>query len=157
MIRSPNPLLLALFSVMLTIMGLNISSAKDIRDKVVNETILDEEITRFCIQYCQGNERKGYLESLVIEPMNDSGRYRVVGRASLQNRHVIRDPFEFVLYDHTVIVNAFGTLNPDNCELRIDNAFVENDFHDIFKTLLRNHTDVIGRVEKIPDCRRFLE
>jgi hypothetical protein len=96
------------------------------------------------------------LKSLNVDRMNN-GYYHVVGKAALQNRHVIRGPLEFVLYDHTVIVNAYGTLNSDNCELRIDNASVENDFYDIFNTILQNQGDFIGRVERIPNCRRFLE
>jgi hypothetical protein len=156
MIRNLKKLFIEIFLLMLSIMWLNVALAKDIRDQVIKETSLDEEIILFCVQYCQGNERRGYLKSLTVDRMNN-GYYQVVGKAALQNRHVIRGPLEFVLFDHTVIVNAYGTLNSDNCELRIDNALVENDFHDIFNTILQNQGDFIGRVERIPNCRRFLE
>jgi len=149
-------LLIALLLIMLSIMWVNVAFAKDIRDQVIDETGLDEQVVLFCLQHCQGNERKGYLKSFNVD-RTDNSHYYVVGRVALQNRHVIRSPFEFVLYDHTVIVNAFGTLNPDNCELRIDDVFIENDFYNFFSDMLRDQSDIIGRVERIPDCRRFLE
>jgi hypothetical protein len=149
-------LLTASALIAISIMWSDVLFAKDIRDQVIKETSLDEEVELFCLQHCRGNERKGYLKSLTAGRM-DTGYYRVTGTGALQNRQVLRDPFEFVLYDHTVMVSAFGTLNPDNCELRIDKVFVENDFYDIFNTLIQNQADVIGRVEKIPNCRRFLQ
>ncbi len=141
---------------MISIMWLDVAFAKDVKDQVIKETSLDEQVVLFCLQYCQGNDRKGYLNSVTVDRM-DTGNYRVVGKAALENRHVVRSLYDFVLYDHTVIVKAYGTLNPVNCDLRIDNAVVENDFHDIFTTLLQNEGNVIGRVERIPNCRRFLE
>lgn len=156
MIRSLKQLLVMLFPIMLSIMCLNVTFAKDIRDQVINETSLDEQVVLFCLQYCQGNQRKGYLKSFTVDLM-DTGNYHVVGKAALQNRYVIRSLYDFVLYDHTVIVKASGTLNPDNCDLRIDNAVVENDFRDIFTTLLQNQGNFIGKVERIPNCRRFLD
>jgi hypothetical protein len=156
MIRSLKHLLISLFLIVLSVMWLNVAFAKDIRDQVMDETGLDEQIVLFCLQYCRGNERKGYLRSVTVDRM-DTSHYQVVGKAALQNRHIIRDPFEFVLYDHIVIIAASGTLNPDNCELRIDDVLIENDFYDVFSDMLRNQGDVIGRVERVPDCRRFLE
>jgi len=156
MIRTLKHLVIVILAIMLSIMWSKVAFAKDIRDQVIKETSLDEEVVLFCLQHCQGNERKGYLKSISVNRMN-TGYYHVAGKTALQNRQVIRGPFEFVLYDHTVIVNAFGTLNPDNCELRIDKVLVENDFYDIFNSLLQNQADVIGRVERIPNCRRFLE
>ncbi len=146
----------ALLAVIFCLLSLNPGLAKDIRGPIVNETDLEKQVESFCLQYCQGNERKGYLKSVTVDKI-DNGRYSVVGKAALQNRHVIRDPLEFVLFDRIVIVNAFGTLNPDNCELRVDNVSVENDFQDIFNSLLRNQKDIIGRVEKVPNCARFIE
>ena len=156
MITRLKHLLIAPVLITISIMWSTVLFAKDIRDQVIKETTLDEEVALFCLQHCRGNERKGYLKSLTVD-RRDTGHYHVAGRTALQNRQVIRDPFEFVLYDHTVIVNAFGTLNPENCELRIDKVLLENDFYDIFNSLLQNQADVIGRVERIPNCRRFLE
>jgi hypothetical protein len=156
MTRSLKQLLVMPFLIMLSILWLNAGFAKDIRDQVINETSLDEHIVIFCLQYCQGNERKGYLKGLTIDRM-DNSYYHVLGRAALQNRHVIRSLDDFVIYDHTVIIKASGRLNATNCELRIDNVIVENDFQDIFTTLLQNQGNLIGRVERIPNCRRFLE
>ncbi|GIW46188.1 MAG: hypothetical protein KatS3mg078_0065 [Deltaproteobacteria bacterium] len=138
------------------ILFLDTGYARDIKEQVIRETRINEEINLFCIQFCKGNERRGYLKSLNVDKI-DGGYYRVIGKAAFQNRYVLRDPFYFVLYDHTVVVSAFGTLNPDNCELRVDDVVVENDFHNIFSTMLRNHGDIIGRVERIDNCQKFLK
>lgn len=138
------------------ILFLDTGYARDIKEQVIRETRINEEINLFCIQFCKGNERRGYLKSINVDKI-DGGYYRVIGKAAFQNRHVLRDPFYFVLYDHTVVVSAFGTLNPDNCELRVDDVVVENDFHNIFSTMLRNHGDIIGRVERIDNCQKFLK
>jgi hypothetical protein len=156
MIKTLKHLVIVILAIMLSIMWSKVAFAKDIRDQVIKETSLDEEVVLFCLQYCQGNERKGYLKGLTVDRM-DNSYYHVLGRAALQNRHVIRSLDDFVIYDHTVILKASGTLNPTNCELKIDNAVVENDFRDIFTSLLQNQGNLIGRVERIPNCRRFLE
>lgn len=132
------------------------ASAKDIKDEVIKRTILDEQIEVFCLRNCAGNERKGYLKSFTVDRMNN-GHYHVVGRAALQNRHVVSRPLEFVVYDHTVIVKTLGTLNPDNCKLRIDDVLIENDYQGIFTSMLQNHGDVVGKVETIPNCRSFID
>lgn len=140
----------------LSVIFLNPASAKDIKDEVIKRTILDEQIEVFCLKNCAGNERKGYLKSFTIDPMNN-GHYHVVGRAALQNRHVVSKPLEFVVYDHTVIVKTLGTLNPDNCKLRIDEVLIENDYRGIFTSMLQNHGNVVGNVETIPNCRSFID
>ena len=137
-------------------MLLNSASAKDIKDEVIKRTSLDEQIVVFCLRNCKGNERKGYLKSFTVDRMKN-GHYHVVGKAALQNRQVVRHPLEFVVYDHTVIVNTQGTLNPDNCKLRIDDVFVENDYHNIFTTMLQNYGNVVGTVERIPNCQSFID
>jgi hypothetical protein len=154
--RRIRPLLISLLFFIPSVMFLNPVSAKDIKDEVIKRTSLDEQIVVFCLRNCKGNERKGYLKSFTVDRMKN-GLYRVVGKAALQNRQVVRRPFEFVVYDHTVIVNTLGTLNPDNCKLRIDDVFVENDYHNIFTTMLQNHGNVVGKVEKIPNCQRFID
>jgi hypothetical protein len=144
---------LALFAVVLSLPG--VSSAKDIKDKVIKETILDEQIKAFCALRCVGNEKEGTLKSLNIDPMGKS-LYTVIGVAALRNRQVMREPFEYVLFDHTVYVRSRGTLNPDNCMLKVDDAKVDNDYNGIFTEMLRSEADVIGKSFKIPDCRRFI-
>lgn len=156
MTRNLQRLLITLFLITLPIIWSDIVSAKSIRDQVIKETGLDEQVALFCRQYCRGNERKGYLKGVTVELLK-TGHYRVVGKAALQNRHVVKKPFVFVLFDRTVIIAASGTLNPDNCKLQIDNVSVENDFYDVFNGILRNQGNVIGRVERIPNCRRFIE
>lgn len=132
-----------------------VSTAKDIKDLVIRETILDEQIKAFCALNCVGNEKEGTLKSLNIDPMGSS-LYTVIGVAALRNRQVVREPFEYVLFDHTVYIRSRGTLNPENCMLKVDDAKVDNDYNGIFTEMLRSQTDVIGKSYRIPDCRRFI-
>jgi len=134
----------------------DVSHAKDIKDKVIKETILDEEIKAFCALRCVGNEKEGTLKTLTIDPMGKS-LYTVFGIAALRNRQVVKDPVEYVLFDHTVYISSRGTLNSDTCMLKVDDAKVENDYNGIFTGMLRSETDVIGKSFKVPDCRRFIE
>lgn len=148
--------------IFLTIMSILLAAAsgnatpKNISKKVMDETSLDEQIVLFCLEYCQGNQRRGYLKSVLLDQL-DTDHYRVIGRAALQNRQVINNPLEFVLYDHTVIINASGILTPDNCELKVEDVYIQNDINNIFNTLLKDNTDVIGRTEVIPNCKQFIE
>jgi len=128
-------------------------SARDIKDKVIKETILDEQISLFCQQNCVGNERKGTLKSLSIDPAGKD-LYSVFGIAAFQNRQVTKD---FVLFDHTVYIVSKGTLNSTNCRLKVDDAYVKNDYRNIFTNMLKSQSDVIGKVFVVPDCRRFIE
>ena len=132
------------------------ATPKDISRRVIDETSLDEQIVLFCLEYCQGNQRRGYLKSVLLDQL-DNGNYRVIGRAALQNRQVIKNPLDFVLFDHTVIINASGILTPENCELRVEDVYIQNDINNIFNTLLKDNRDIIGRTEIIPNCRRFIE
>lgn len=141
--------------VLFSIIQVNTASAKDIKDKVIKETNIESQIELFCLEYCQGNERKGYLKSITLDQI-DTNNYRVVARTAFQSRQVVSNPFEFVVYDHTVIVNTFGTLSAGNCELKVDNVFIQNDLNNIFTNLLQSQTDIIGRKEIIPDCQKFI-
>lgn len=129
--------------------------SKDITKQVVKETPLDEQITLFCLMHCMGNEKKGELKSVTVSPAEDN-QYTVLGKAALRNRHVSHSPVEFTVYDRTVIVNSTGTLNPETCELRVDDVRVENDFRDIVTNLLKSQSDVIGKIVKVPNCKNFL-
>ncbi len=151
--RSKSQLLVSLLFFISLVISLNSTYAKDIKDEVVKRTSLDEEISVFCLRNCAGNERKGYLKSFTVEQMNN-GHYQVVGKAALQNRHVIKS---YIIYDHTVVVNTLGTLNPENCKLRIDDVFIENDYRGLFTAMLKNHGEVVGKVERIPNCRSFID
>ncbi len=145
-------------TVVLTILFLIIPAhafSKDITKQVVKETPLDEQITLFCLMHCLGNEKKGELKSVTVNPA-ENNRYTVRGKAALRNRHVSHSPLEFTVYDRTVIVNSTGTLNPKTCELRVDDVSVENDFQDIVTNLLKNQSDIIGKVVKVPNCKNFL-
>jgi hypothetical protein len=130
-------------------------AAKDIKEQVIKETVLDEQIKAFCELRCVGNEKEGTLKSLNIDPMGKS-LYTVMGTAALRNRQVMKGPFEYVLFDHTVYVSSRGTLDPETCMLRVEDAKVDNDYQGIFTEMLRSESDVIGKSFKVPDCRRFI-
>lgn len=149
-------LFLTLICSLASLLCVDSAIAKDITDEVIKRTVIDEEIKSFCLENCIGNEKKGYLKSFTVDPKED-GQYSVHGKAAFQNRQVVKSPLEFVVYDHTVVVNTLGTLNPENCRLRIDNVFIDNDYRGIFTAMLQKHGDVVGKVETIPDCRSFIE
>ncbi|MEX0998653.1 MAG: hypothetical protein WD000_01640 [Thermodesulfobacteriota bacterium] len=134
----------------------DISHSKDVTAKVIKETPLDEQISLFCTMYCLGNERKGTLKSVTINP-SDNDQFKVHGKAALRNRQVAGPPFNRTLYDRTVIVNSVGTLTPETCKLRVDDVTVENDFRNIVTNLLKSNGDVIGQVVDVPNCKSFLK
>jgi len=129
--------------------------SKDITNQVIKETPLDEQITLFCLMHCIGNERKGTLKSVTVNPA-ENNRYTVRGKAALRNRQVAQRPYKFTVYDRTIIVNSVGTLNPDTCKLRVDDVTVENDFQNIVTNLLKSQSNVIGKVVTVPNCKNFL-
>ena len=128
------------------------SRAADIRDRVVKETILDEQIALFCKMRCVGNQSEGTLKTLTLDPI-DKNNYAVFGIAALRNRHVLS---EYTVYDHTVYVSSHGTLDSRTCKLKVDDAKVDNDYNGIFTSLLRSESDVIGKTFTVPDCRKFI-
>ena len=142
-------ILFAIFSILNT----PPANSEDIRDRVIKETDIEDQIQEFCNEYCQGNKRKGYLKSLTINQIAET-KYNVVARVALRSKHLYKD---VLIYNHTVIVNTFGTLNSENCELEVNELYVQNDFRDIFTQLLKGNTDVIGKKEIIRDCHKFLD
>ena len=131
-------------------------AAKDIKEQVMKETVLDEQIRAFCALRCVGNERQGTLKSLTVNPAGKD-LYSVFGIAALRNRQVVKDPFEYVIFDHTVYVSSRGMLNSETCMLKVEDAKVDNDYRGIFTEMLRSESDVVGKTFKVPDCRRFIE
>ena len=134
----------------------NLSYSKDVTAKVIKETPLDEQVSLLCTMYCLGNERKGTLKSVTINP-SKGDQFTVHGQAALRNRQVAGSPFNRTLYDRTVIVNSVGTLNPKTCKLKVDDVTVENDFQNIVTNLLTSNSDVIGKVVDVPNCKSFLK
>ncbi len=155
MIRASNKVLISIYLLIICYSLTVVSVGNEITDQVIVQTELDELVGRFCQEYCLGNERRGYIKNVKIEP-NKTGKYHVSGKAVLQNRQVLSEPYKFVLYDHDVILNVEGTLNHETCKLRIEKVLVENDFQGIFASLLKSQGDIIGREEDIPDCKRFV-
>ncbi len=133
----------------------DLSYSKDITTQVIKETPLDEQVSLFCTIYCLGNERKGTLKSITLDPA-DNNRYTVHGKAALRNRQVAGHPLNATIYDRTVIVNSVGTLNPETCMLTVDDVTVENDFQNIVTNILKSNSDIIGKVIEVPNCKKFL-
>jgi len=129
------------------------SRAADVRDRVIKETILDEQIALFCKMRCVGNRSEGTLKTLTLEPI-DKDNYAVFGIAALRNRHVLSD---YTVYDHTVYVSSHGTLDSRTCRVKVEDASVDNDYNGIFTSLLRSESDVIGKTFTVPDCRKFID
>lgn len=155
MVRPFNKVLISVFLLIIHYFSTVVSIGTEITDQVIVHTELDEVVGKFCQEYCFGNERRGYIKDVKIEP-NKEGKYHVSGKAVLQNREVLGEPYKFVLYDHDVIFNVEGTLNDETCKLRIQKVLVENDFRNIFASLLKSQGDIIGREEDVPDCKRFV-
>jgi len=129
--------------------------SKDVTAKVAKETQIDEQVELFCSIYCIGNERKGTLKSVSIEPSKND-QYKVQGKAYFRNRQVAGSPLNRTIYDRVVIVNSEGTLNPETCKLKVDDVTVENDFQNIVTNLLESNTDVIGKVVYVPNCKSYI-
>jgi hypothetical protein len=155
MIRASDKLLISIYLLTIYYFSTVVSIGTEITDQVIVQTELDEVVGQFCQEYCLGNERRGYIKNVKIEP-NNEGKYHVSGKAVLQNRQVLSEPYNFVLYDHDVIFNVEGTLNHETCKLRIEKVLVENDFQGIFASLLKSQGDIIGREEDVPNCKRFV-
>ncbi len=131
------------------------ANSKDITEKVIKETPLDEQVLLFCDIYCIGNERRGTLESVTVS-QTDKESYIVKGKAALRNRQVAGQPLNFTVYDRTVIVNSIGTLNSETCKLKVNDVTIENDFQNIVTNLFKSNSDIVGKVIDVPDCKKFL-
>ncbi len=126
--------------------------SKDITAKVIKDTELDERISLFCEAYCVGNKKEGTIKSITVKKTDDDD-YKVFGKAALRNRQVTGD---YTLYDKIIFVNSIGILNPESCELRVEDVSVENDFQNIVTNLIKSNSDVIGKVIVVPDCKSYL-
>ena len=147
---------LTIYVFLSLVLATQISYSKDITDKVIKETLLDEHVASFCSIYCLGNQRNGKLKSVTITPAENS-IYTIKGKAALRNWQIAGEPLNMTVFDRTVIVNSTGTLNSESCELKVDDVTVENDFQNIVTNLLKSNSDVIGKVIEIPDCKKFLD
>ncbi len=128
----------------------------DVTRLVRETTDAEARIAAACSRHCQGNRRKGWLQSVRVEPLEDPDLFRVHGEARLRNWHVTKGAIRLRIYDRTVVVEAVGLLRRSTCELVVESARVVNDYENLFTSLLRRGGGVIGRRETIPDCNRFL-
>ena len=153
MIKPIQFLLFFLCTILLFNTGIALS--KDITDQVIKETTLDEHVTLFCAMHCIGNEKKGTVKSVTVEPADDN-KYTVRGKAALRNRQVAGEPFNKTIYDRTIFVSSIGTLDPETCKLTVEDVKVENDFQNIVTNLVKSNSDVVGKVVEVPNCKKFL-
>ena len=77
-------------------------AAKDVTRTVIEQTQLDEQVAAACLQYCQGNRRRGWLERVVVEPLGGD-LYRVQAEASLKNHQFTPAPLGLPLPDSEAI------------------------------------------------------
>ena len=129
-------------------------AAKDVTRAVIEQTQLDEQVAAACLQYCQGNRRRGWLERVLVEPLGGD-LYRVQAEASLKNHQFTPAPLGLeggFGFKHVIRVVAQGHLDASTCRLQVERVHVENDKYGL-GNLARSEE---GKVYRIRDCRRFL-
>ena len=133
--------------------------ANDVTAQVVRETDLDERIAQFCHDHCQGNRREGRLLRVTVHRIGPFS-FAVRADASLRNRHH-QDPPRifgrsvgggFQVYNYTIDIEAYGTLDSRTCDLTIDRIKVLNDRLGL-SNLARGEE---GKIHRIANCQRFL-
>lgn len=125
------------------------SIAKDITSLVKRNSNLDENIAQFCKDYCQGNERKGKLESFDVSKTPQDDQYAIAAKAKLRNKH---DTGFAILYSFTMVVSALGTLDSRSCNLTIESVEVEDDRLGL-TSLAR---ELEGETYQVENCKDFL-
>ena len=127
--------------------------AKDVTEQVIRETDLNERIAEACRENCQGNRSKGWLKRIIIDRI-DQQTFAVQADIGLRNRHyqklLIGGGIE--VYDFTIDVEAYGTLDARSCDLKINRIVVTNDRFG----LGRLARDQEGEVYNLENCHRFL-
>jgi len=126
--------------------------AKDITRLISEQTDYNEQLQRACLSYCQGNRRKGTLKRVFLERISENS-LAVRVKANLRNLHFQRLVIGggFNLFDYTVKIEAFGTLDERTCKLRIDRIHILHDRLGL-ASLAKQQA---GRIHKIKDCRKF--
>jgi hypothetical protein len=134
------------------------ASAKDVTAEVVRETDLDERLALACRTYCLGNRAAATLNQVTVVRASPT-TFRVAGRASLRNQQFVEPTVlfgaavgGFDLFHYIVTIDAFGTLDPATCHLRVDRVQVLDDRLNLTDMARREE----GKVYLVPDCQRFL-
>ena len=126
--------------------------AKDITGLISAETDYGEQVQRACLIYCQGNRRKGTLKQVFLERISKNS-LTVRVKASSRNLHYQRlvAGGGFNLFDYTVNIEAFGTLDERTCKLRIDRIHILDDRLGL-SSLAKQQA---GKIYMIKDCRKL--
>jgi hypothetical protein len=126
------------------------ASAKDVTKLVIDHTDFAENIKKLCSEYCLGNQSAGHLKRVSVEHIAGN-LYRVIAYADLVNKHDLGIGGGFG-WSYTVELEARGTLNSADCNLRIDTITVRNDRLGLGNAAKKEE----GKVHKIANCQRFL-
>jgi len=128
-------------------------NAKDITGLFAAETDYDEQLRHACQSYCQGNRRKGILKRVLLERISDHS-HSVRVNAILRNAHYQRlaTGGGFNLFDYTVKIEGFGTLDDRTCNLRVDRIHIVDDRLGL-ASLAKQQT---GKIYNIKDCGKFI-
>jgi hypothetical protein len=124
-------------------------SAKDVTKLVIDHTDLAENIRKLCIEHCLGNQSAGHLKRVSVEHI-EGNLYRVIAYADLVNKHDLG--IGGLGWSYTVELEARGTLNSSDCNLRIDTITVRNDRLGLGSAAKKEE----GKVYQIANCQRFL-
>lgn len=124
-------------------------SAKDVTKLVLDHTDLAENIKKLCSEYCLGNQSAGHLKRISVEPIRGN-LHRVIAHADLVNKHDVGIPG--LGWSYTVELEARGTLNSVDCNLRIDKVTVRNDRIGLGTAAKKEE----GKIYQIANCQRFL-
>lgn len=121
--------------------------AADITEFIKRETQLDEQIKKACSKHCQGNRKRGELKRFSLE-RTDSDRFFARAEAELLNHHKVAG---VTVYKYSVIVEAEGVLNSQNCLLTVENIEVKNDRLGL-SSLVHGQE---GKTHNIEECEKF--
>ncbi len=126
----------------------------DVTALVRKYTNLARKIHDACRKHCQGNRRKGTLQSISVS-YNGNYKYSVRAFASLKNAHHTDGPLGIgggIGWSHTINVESTGILDSRTCRLRINRIKVLNDNLGL-SGLARGEE---GKIHKINNCARLL-
>ncbi len=120
--------------------------ARDVTERVIERTDVEEQIRAFCAQYCQGNKSQGKLTRMTIEHVKKH-YFKILADVTLLNRHVLGNGVE--LFSYPIQAQGIGILNGKTCSVRIENITVANDPTGVFNRLAAEEK---GNIYKIQDC-----
>ncbi len=132
-----------------------VTSAAEVRAKDVTQLVLDrtdfaEQLKKLCAEHCLGNQSAAHLKRVSVEHIGGN-LYRVIAYADLVNKHDLGIGLGLG-WSYTVELEARGTLNSADCNLRIDKITVRNDRLGLGAAAKKEE----GKVHQVANCRQFL-